>query len=117
MCIYARKNETHHYDFPMIDISFKYENIYCHELFISNHILLKLKYDVDAYLYIPCVGTKHKRLRVMEFWKRYINANVFMKFGVYENDMLSLCETTNVFFDVCCYSKIDFNQLGSFNLI
>ena len=44
--------------------------------------------------------------RVKEFWKRLFNATVYMKFRVcftlanYENDMLSLCETTNVFIDV-----------------
>ena len=31
--------------------------------------------------------------------------------------MLSLCETTNVFIDLFCYSKIHFQQLGSFKLI
>ena len=46
-----------------------------------------------------------------------------MKFRVcftlakYENDMLSLCETTNVFIDAFCCSKIQFYQLGSFKLI
>ena len=36
----------------------------------------------------------------------------------YKNDMLSLCETTNVFIDsFFCYSKIHFHQLGSFKLI
>ena len=46
-----------------------------------------------------------------------------MKFQVcftlakYENDMLSLCETTNVFIDVYYYSKIHFHQLGSFKFI
>ena len=46
-----------------------------------------------------------------------------MKFRVcftlakYENDMLSLCETTNVFIDLFCYSKIHFRLLGSLKLI
>ena len=46
-----------------------------------------------------------------------------MKFQVcftlakYENDMLSLCETTNVFIDVFCNSKIHFHQLGPLKLI
>ena len=31
--------------------------------------------------------------------------------------MFSLCETTNVFIDAFCYSKIHFYQLGSFKLI
>ena len=35
----------------------------------------------------------------------------------YENNMLSLCETTNVFIDAFFYSKIHFYQLGSFKLI
>ena len=56
--IYPTKKETHHYDFP-IKISFKYENVNCHEIVISNQILLKLESDVNEYLYFPCVGTKH----------------------------------------------------------
>ena len=46
-----------------------------------------------------------------------------MKFRVsftlanYENDMLSLCETTNEFIDGFCYSQTHFHQLGSFRLI
>ena len=42
---------------------------------------------------------------VNEFWKRLFNATVCMEFQVcftfakYENDMLLLCETTNVFID------------------
>ena len=46
-----------------------------------------------------------------------------MKFRVcftlanYENDMLSLCETTNVLIDAFFYSKTNFHQLGSFKLI
>ena len=36
----------------------------------------------------------------------------------YENDMLSSCETTNVFIDAFfCYSKIHFYQLRSLKLI
>ena len=47
-----------------------------------------------------------------------------MKFRVcftlanYENDMLSLCETTNVFIDAfLLFKKTNFHQLGSFKLI
>ena len=46
-----------------------------------------------------------------------------MKFRVcfilekYEYDILSLCETTNVFMMLFCYSKIHFQQLGSFKFI
>ena len=46
-----------------------------------------------------------------------------MKFRVcftlakYKNDMLLLCETTNVFIDPFCYFRIHFQQLGSFKLI
>ena len=56
--IYPTKKETHHYDFP-IKISFKYENFNSHKIFISDKILIKLKCDVDEYLYLHCVGTKH----------------------------------------------------------
>ena len=38
-------------------------------------------------------------------------------FAKYENDMLSLCETSNVFLMHFCYSKIHFHQLGPFKLI
>ena len=52
------KKETHHYDFP-IKTSFSYENVNCHEIFISEQILLKLECEVDEYLYFPCVCTKN----------------------------------------------------------
>ena len=35
----------------------------------------------------------------------------------YKYDILSLCETTNVFIDAFCYFKIHFHQLGSFKLV
>ena len=41
----------------------------------------------------------------------------YINFVKYENDMLSLCETTYVFIDAFCNSKIHFNQLGPFKLI
>ena len=56
--------------------------------------------------YFPCVCPKISRRMVNEFLKRYFNATVYMEFRVcftlakYEKDMLSLCETTNVFIDV-----------------
>ena len=59
----------HHYDFP-IKISFLYENVNCHEIFISDHILLRLECDVDKYLYFPCVGTKHIEAKGKGVWKR-----------------------------------------------
>ena len=63
------KKETHNYDFP-IKTSFQYENVNCHEIFISFQILLKLECDVDEYLYFPCVGTNTSRRMVNEFWRR-----------------------------------------------
>ena len=36
---------------------------------------------------------------------------------LYENGMLSLCETINVFIDAFCYYKIHFHQLGPFKLM
>ena len=42
---------------------------------------------------------------------------VCFTFAKYENDILLLCETTNVFNDACCHSKVHFYQLGLFKLI
>ena len=43
---------------------------------------------------------------------------VFFSFAKYENNMLSLYGTTNVFIDAFfCNSKIHFHQLGPFKLI
>ena len=58
-----------------------------------------------------------------EFLKRLFNTTVYMELRVcftiakYGNGMLSLCETSNVFIDAFCYSKIYFHQLGPFKLI
>ena len=43
----------------------------------------------------------------------------FTKFTTakYENDMFSLCETSNAFIGAFCYSKIHFHQSGQFKLI
>ena len=46
----------------------------------------------------------------MEFQVRFT-------FAKYENDMFSLCETTNVFIDDFCNSKIHFHDLEPFKLI
>ena len=60
---------------------------------------------------------------VSEVCKRLFNATVYMEFQVcftiakYENDMLSLCETINVFIDAFCNLKIHFYKLGPFKLI
>ena len=42
---------------------------------------------------------------------------VCFTFAKYENDMLSLCEATNVFIDTFFNSKIRFHQLGPFKWI
>ena len=42
---------------------------------------------------------------------------VCFTFAKYENDMLLLCETTNVFIDGFRNSRIHFHQLGPFKLI
>ena len=42
---------------------------------------------------------------------------VCFTFAKYENDMLLLCETTNVFIDAFCNSKVHFHQLGPFKLM
>ena len=38
-------------------------------------------------------------------------------FAKYENDMLLLYETTNVFIDAFCNSKVHYHQSGPFKLI
>ena len=42
---------------------------------------------------------------------------VWFTFAKCKNDMLFLCETTNVFIDPFCNSKVHFHQLGPFKLI
>ena len=42
---------------------------------------------------------------------------VCFTFAKYEIDMLSLCETTNVFIGAFCNSKMHFHQLEPFKLI
>ena len=67
--------------------------------------LLKLKCDVDEYLYLPFVSTKHIKAngkRVFEaLIQRYClyGIRALFSFAKYQNDTLSLCETTNVFID------------------
>ena len=66
------------------------------------------------------------------FWKRLINGIVYMEFRIcftiakyennifpskYENNMFLLCEASHVFIDAFGYSKINFHQSGSFELI
>ena len=41
---------------------------------------------------------------------------VCFTFAKYENDMLSLCETTDVLIGAFCNSKIHFHQFGLFKL-
>ena len=57
-------------------------------------------------LHFPCAGTKHIKAngkRVLEaLIQRYCLHEIpsfFFTFAKYENDMLLLCETTNVFID------------------
>ena len=60
---------------------------------------------------------------VNEFLRCLFNATVYMESRVcftiakYDNNVLSLSETINVFIDVFCYSKIHFHWLEPFKLI
>ena len=89
----------------------------------SNQILLKQKCGVDEYLCLPCVGTKNIKAIGKWIWRRLFSDTVCMEFRVcfitakYENDIFSLCETSNAFIDAFCYSKIHFHQSGPFTLI
>ena len=42
---------------------------------------------------------------------------VWFTFAKYENDMVLLCETKNVFIGAFCNSKIHYHQSGAFKLI
>ena len=74
-------------------------------MFISEQILLKLECDVDEYLYLPFVSTKHvkangKRVFVLLIQCYCLHGiRACFTFAKYENDTLALCETTNVFID------------------
>ena len=52
-----------------------------------------------------------------EFWKRLFNITVYIEFRVcftlasYENDMLSLCETTNVSVDAFLFLQNPFTSV------
>ena len=60
---------------------------------------------------------------VNELRKRLFNTTVYTElqvcftFSKYENDTLSLCETTNVFIDSDLLFQIHFHRLGPFKLI
>ena len=62
---------------------------------------MKLECEVDEYLHFPCVGTKQIKAngkRVLEaLIQRYCLHGIPSILAKYGNDMLSLCETTNVF--------------------
>ena len=86
--------------------------------FFTDQISLKLKCGVDEYLCRPCVGAKN----VNWFCRRLFNDTVYMEFRVcftiakYENDIFSLCESSNEFIDAFCHSKIHFHQTGGLKL-
>ena len=65
----------------------------------------------------PVMNQNTSRQMLNKFWKRLFNATVYKEFLIcftiakYENVILSLCETINVFIDAFCYSKIQIHQL------
>ena len=74
-------------------------------------------------MYLPYVGTKlikpNGKWVLEAFIQCYCLNEIpsMFTFVKYENDILSLCETINVFFCDFCYSKIYLHQLGLFKLI
>ena len=70
-----------------------------------DQILLKLVCDVDEYLYFPCLGTIHTKTNGKQVLEALFQTTVCMEFKVcftfakYENGMVSLCESTNVFIE------------------
>ena len=65
----------------------------------------------------PVLEQNTSRRMVNEFWKRLFNTTVYIEFRVcftlakYENDMLSLCETTNVSVDSFLFLKNPFTSV------
>ena len=112
-------------------------NVNCHEILITDKVLLKLECGVANYLYLPCVGTKHTKANGKRGFEAFLQC--YCLHGIlsmlykckarkrycryvrqptkHENDKLSLCETTNVFIDALCYSKIHFQLFGPLKLI
>ena len=72
-------------------------------------------------MYLPCVGTKHIKANGKQVYSILLstwNSEYALQLqSMIDNDMLSVCETTHVFIDAFCYSKIHFHQLGPFKLI
>ena len=73
--------------------------------------------DIDEYMYLPCVGTKLIKPNGNQVLEGFFNATVYMKFQIcftflkFENNMLSLCETTNVFIDAFLLLKNPFTSV------
>ena len=93
------------------------ENVNCHKILITDQVLLKLYCGIDKYLYLPSVGTKHIKANDKQGFEAFLQCyclegilSVLYKCKVWNGYkcMLSLCETTNVFIDALCYSKIHF---------
>ena len=66
---YTRQKKKHTTTISPLRSPFNTKNVNCHEIFISDRILLKLECDLDKYLYFPYAGTKHikaKGKRVLE---------------------------------------------------
>ena len=78
--IYTRQKKKRNTMIFPIKLSFLYENVNCHKIFISDQILLRLKCGVDEYLYLPWVGQTQARQMINEFCKRLFNATVDMDF-------------------------------------
>ena len=72
---------------------------------ISDQILIKLDCDKAEYLYLPFVSTKHIKANGKRVFEASIQSyclhgiRACFTLAKYENDALSLCETTNVFID------------------
>ena len=98
-------------------ISFKCENANnCHKILIFDQILLKLRCGVDEYLCFSHAGTKASISLVNMFLRHLFNDAVCVKFRAcftianYENNIFSLCETSNAFIHALCHSKMHFHQ-------
>ena len=69
--IYTRQKRNAPLRYSHSDL-LKYENVNCHEILISDQILLKLECDVDEYSGFPCVGPKHIKANGKRFFEALI---------------------------------------------
>ena len=99
-----KRNAPHH--FP-VKLSFEYKNVNCHEILISDQIILILECGIDEYLYLPCVRTTRGML--LSTW------NSEYALQLQSMKMICWCYVRQPM--LFRYDKIHFHQSQPFKLI